>query len=205
MGRRPGTVIALIVSRQGCSHSGFLLTLWAWTHTEGQEVKNLSQLPAIHWLEPQEAALLGSPSGQILGPEFVRSESVSSGDAAPVDLYAGGFMSMHASSNSMRDFESHQVAKLLLNSWPTRNNEIINIWCFQAGRKKTQQTSMHKQKSGLGNSANIKKKKPKHTLNLLKRLRGRNTLKVIVWRATKTLITKPDKDTAKGKLQVPYH
>ena len=44
---------------------------------------------------------------------------------------------------------------------------------------------------------NIKKKKPKHTLNLLKKIKEEGTLSKSLYEATKTLITKPDKDTTK--------
>ena len=44
---------------------------------------------------------------------------------------------------------------------------------------------------------NIKKKNPKHTLKLLKKVNEEGTLSKSLYEATKTLITKPDKDTTK--------
>lgn len=44
---------------------------------------------------------------------------------------------------------------------------------------------------------NIKKKNTKHTLNLLKKIKEEGTLSKSLYEATKTLITKPDKDTTK--------
>ena len=69
---------------------------------------------------------------------------------------------------------------------------------FQAGRKKKHNKPPCKQKSRTGQFyQTLKKKKPKHTLNLLKKIKEEGTLSKSLYEATKTLITKPDKDTTK--------
>ena len=68
---------------------------------------------------------------------------------------------------------------------------------FRAGKTQQKKTSMQTKIQDWRILPNIKKKNPKHTLKLLKKVNEEGTLSKSLYEATKTLITKPDKDTTK--------